>query len=181
MRWRGYRVAFYSLILPLAFWVGVSLANQEVVELSKKPGYWPAPGRDYALTRYSPLNQINTGNVNKLKFVWSFSTSVLGGHQGQPLVIDNVMYIVTPYPNIVYALDISKGDDYKIIWKYIPQQDDKALNVARVDPVMRGLSYANGKIVLTTLDGHVIALDAKTGKELWKVKHADPSKGEILT
>jgi PQQ-dependent dehydrogenase (methanol/ethanol family) len=175
----------FSLLTLLAFLlvscVGLSFAHPEVEQLSQKASLWPAPGRDYHLTRYSPLSQINSKNVKNLDLVWSFSTGVLRGHEGQPLVIGNTMYLVTPYPNIVYALDISKGNDYKVLWKYVPQQDDRAVAVACCDTVTRGIFYADGKIVMNTLDGHVIALDAKTGKELWKVKHADPYKGETIT
>lgn len=172
-------VLFLSFLL--AFYGGSSFANPEVVKLAEDPRQWPAPGRDYAMTRYVPLDQINTQNVKNLDLAWTFSTGVLRGHEGQPLVIGNVMYLVTSYPNIVYALDISKGSDYRILWKYVPKQDDRAVAVACCDTVTRGLAYADGKIIINTLDGQVIALDAKTGKELWKAKHANPYRGETIT
>ncbi len=75
-----------------------------------KPGEWTLPGRDYAGTRYSPLTQITTANAKDLAVAWTFSTGVLHGHEGQPLVVGSTMYLVTPWPNIVYALDLAHPD-----------------------------------------------------------------------
>jgi PQQ-dependent dehydrogenase (methanol/ethanol family) len=167
-----------SLVLAAPFW---AQGNQELVELSKDPKLWPITGRDYGLTRHSPLKQITTGNVRNLRLVWSFSSGTLRGHEGQPLVIGTRMYLVSAFPNYVYCLDISKGDSYELIWKYAPKQDEKAVATACCDTVNRGLSYADGKIVFGTLDGQLICLDAKTGKEIWNVRHCDPYKGETQT
>ncbi|HEY0231061.1 MAG TPA: PQQ-dependent dehydrogenase, methanol/ethanol family [Dokdonella sp.] len=142
---------------------------------------WVAPGGDYALTRHSTLSDINKSNAGNLQMTWSMSTGAPRGHEGQPLVIGNMMYYVSGYPNYVYALDLSEADNYQVVWKYSPKQDDHAVAVACCDTVNRGISYADGKLVFNTLDGQLIALDAKTGKEVWKVKRADPKKGETST
>jgi PQQ-dependent dehydrogenase (methanol/ethanol family) len=165
-------------------WMGMSSvvgANEGTIAAASKPDNWPAPGRDYSLTRHSPLRDINKNNVKDLQVSWSMATGATRGHEGQPLVIGSTMYYVSAYPNYVYAVDLSKPDSYEVIWKYAPKQEDRAVAVACCDTVNRGLSYADGKLVFGTLSGHVIALDAKTGKELWNVAHADPAKGETIT
>jgi PQQ-dependent dehydrogenase (methanol/ethanol family) len=142
---------------------------------------WTAPAGDAALTRHSTLAEINTNNAGHLQMAWSMSTGAPRGHEGQPLVIGSTMYYVSGYPNYVYALDLSTPDDYRVLWKYTPKQDDHAVAVACCDTVNRGLAHGDGKLVFNTLDGQLIALDAKTGKEAWKVKRADPKKGETST
>ncbi|WP_026191080.1 lanthanide-dependent methanol dehydrogenase XoxF5 [Methylobacterium sp. WSM2598] len=134
---------------------------------------------DYANTRFSKLDQINTGNVNKLQVAWTFSTGVLRGHEGAPLVVGDTMYVHTPFPNIVYALDLNQ--DGKIVWKYEPKQDPNVIPVMCCDTVNRGLAYADGKIILHQADTTVVALDAKTGKVAWSVVNGDPKKGETNT
>ena len=127
---------------------------------------------DYANPRYSKLNQITADNVGKLQVAWTFSTGVLRGHEGGPLVIGDMMYVHTPFPNKVFALDLNK--DGKIIWKYEPKQDPTVIPVMCCDTVNRGVAYADGKIFLQQADTTLVALDAKTGKEVWKVKNGDP-------
>jgi PQQ-dependent dehydrogenase (methanol/ethanol family) len=144
---------------------------------AKEDGQWTMPGKDYSSTRFSGLNQITATNARGLRPVWSFSTGVLGGHEGQPLVVGNVMYVVTPYPNVVYAFDLTK-EGYPLKWKYRPNVNPSSIGVACCDVVNRGATYADGKIVYNLLDGHTVALDAGTGKELWKTKIADVNRGE---
>ncbi len=150
-------------------------ANQDVIELSGNPANWAIQSGDYSGQRYSKLDQINTSNVGDLKVAWTFSTGVLRGHEGGPLVIGDTMYLVTPFPNIVMALDLAH--DQKIVWKYRPRQSSSALEVMCCDTVNRGVQYAEGKILVHAADTSLIALDAKTGRELWKVKDDDPKNG----
>ncbi len=110
---------------------------------------------------------------------WTFSTGVLRGHEGAPLVLGDMMYLVTPFPNIVYALDLSKNG--QIAWKYEPKQDPNVIPVMCCDTVNRGVAYADGKIFLHQANSTLVALDAKTGKVDWSVKTADPSKGATGT
>ncbi|HZP86271.1 MAG TPA: methanol/ethanol family PQQ-dependent dehydrogenase [Burkholderiales bacterium] len=143
-------------------------------------GEWPMAGRDYANTRYSPLNQISRDNVGQLVEAFSFSTGVLRGHEAAPLVVGSTMYIVTPYPNVVYALDLSKpGAPMK--WKYAPNPSASAQGVACCDVVNRGATYADGRIYFNTLDDHTIALDAASGKALWRTRLGDIARGETMT
>ena len=120
------------------------------------------PAGDYANTRYSKLNQITAANVGKLQVAWTFSTGVLRGHEGGPLVIGNMMYVHTPFPNKVYALDLSQEN--KIVWKYEPKQDPNVIPVMCCDTVNRGVAYGDGKIFLHQADTTLVALDAKTGQ-----------------
>ena len=129
------------------------------------------PTGDYANTRYSKLNQINKDNVKNLQVKWTFSTGVLRGHEGGPLVIGDVMYVHTPFPNIVYALDLN--NDGKILWKYEPKQDPNVIPIMCCDTVNRGVAYGDGKIILNQADTTVVALDAKTGKVVWSVKNGE--------
>jgi PQQ-dependent dehydrogenase (methanol/ethanol family) len=158
---------------------GPAFANQDVIKLSSDPANWAIQSGDYAGTRYSRLDQITTANVGDLKVAWTFSTGVLRGHEGGPLVIGNVMYIHTPFPNIVTALDLN--NDQKILWRYEPKQDPSVIGVMCCDTVNRGVQYAEGKIFLHQADTSLVALDAKTGKELWKVVDGDPKKGATGT
>ena len=140
---------------------------------------WAMPAGDYANTRYSTLNQINSGNVGKLQVAWTFSTGVLRGHEGAPLVIGDVMYVHTPFPNIVYALDLN--NDGKILWKYEPKQDPSVIPVMCCDTVNRGVAHGDGKIFLHQADDTLVALDAKTGKQVWSAANGDPKKGQTGT
>lgn len=145
-----------------------------------QPGDWPMQTRDWAGTRYSPLDQINTKNVGRLKFAWSFSDGSIYGHEGAPLVIGSTMYLVSPFPNIAYALDLSKPGQ-PIIWSYDPLPTPMAKGKACCGPVIRGWVYANGKLIYNLLDGHTIALDAKTGKEVWRIKMVNVQNGATMT
>ena len=97
-----------------AFAAGAANANDELNKMSQNPKDWVMPAGDYANTRYSKLNQITAANVGKLQVAWTFSTGVLRGHEGGPLVIGDMMYVHTPFPNTVYALDLSKDEQDRL-------------------------------------------------------------------
>jgi PQQ-dependent dehydrogenase (methanol/ethanol family) len=156
-----------------------SHANDELIKMSQNPKDWVMPTGDYANQRYSQLRQITAQNVGRLQVAWTFSTGVLRGHEGGPLVIGDVMYVHGPFPNPVYALDLN--NDAKILWKYEPKQDPNVIPVMCCDTVNRGLAYADGKIFLNQADTTLVALDAKSGKVVWQVKNGDPAKGETGT
>ena len=158
---------------------GSAYANDELIKLSQDAKQWAMPTGNYANTRHSTLKQITADNVGKLQVAWTFSTGVLRGHEGGPLVIGDVMYLHGPFPNPVYALNLK--DENKIIWKYEPKQDPNVIPVMCCDTVNRGLSYAAGKIFLSQADTTLVALDAKTGNVVWSVKNGDPGKGETST
>lgn len=143
-------------------------------------GQWTLPAGDYANTRYSPLDQITAKNVAQLKIVGTMSTGIPHGHEGQPLVVNGTMYVVTPFPNDLIALDLSKPG-FPMKWKYEPRPDPQSQGVACCDVVNRGASYADGKIVYATLDNHIIAVDANTGMEVWRTLVGDINVGETTT
>ncbi len=158
---------------------GVALSNAEVEKASKDPKNWAIWGGDYSGQRYSKLNQITNKNVKDLQVAWTFSTGVLRGHEGGPLVINDVIYIHSPFPNKVFALN---QKDQSIIWEYVPTQNaDETIPVMCCDTVNRGLAYADGKIYLLQSDTTLVALDAKDGKKLWSVKNGDPKLGMTNT
>ena len=142
-------------------------------------GQWTMASKDYANTRYSELNEINTGNASRLRVAWTFSTGVLAGHEAAPLVLGSTMYVVTPFPNFVYALDLAASGALK--WQYDPKPAAAARGVACCDVVNRGLAFWNGSIILNTLDGRTIALDAETGQEKWVTPLGDINRGETMT
>jgi PQQ-dependent dehydrogenase (methanol/ethanol family) len=154
-------------------------ANSELLKMQKNADDWVMPNGNYSSTRYSELNQITADNVKDLRVAWSFSTGVLRGHEGGPLVMGDVMYVHTPFPNKVFALDLN--DEGRIIWKYEPRQDTSVIPVMCCDTVNRGLAYGDGKIIMSQADTTLVALDAKTGKKVWSVKNGDPTKGETST
>ena len=162
-----------------AFAAGPAAANDELNKMAQNPKDWVMPAGDYANTRYSKLNQINAANVGKLQVAWTFSTGVLRGHEGGPLIIGNMMYVHTPFPNKVYAMDLSKEN--QIVWKYEPKQDPNVIPVMCCDTVNRGVAYGDGKIFLHQADTTLVALDAKTGKVEWSAKNGDPGKGATGT
>jgi lanthanide-dependent methanol dehydrogenase len=143
-------------------------------------GQWLMATKDYANTRFSALNQINAQNVNQLKLAWTFSTGGTRGEEAAPLVVGDTMYIVTPFPNYLYALDLTKpGAPMK--WKYDPKPAASAQGVACCDVVNRGAAYANGRVFYNTLDNYTVAVDAKSGQEVWKIKLGEINKGETMT
>ncbi len=162
---------------PTASGTAQLAAPSPVLDADKQ---WSMQNKNTSATRYSTVNEINTENVKNLKVAWSFSTGVLRGHEGEPLVINNTMYVHTPFPNIVYALDLSK-EGAPVKWKYTPRQDAAVIPIACCDTVNRGVAYSDGKIFLNQLDTNTVALDAETGKELWKVKQGDYKMGQTIT
>jgi PQQ-dependent dehydrogenase (methanol/ethanol family) len=167
-------VAMMSLALPF-----YAVAD-DLISMQKDPAQWVMSAGNYANHRYSELTEINKDTVKDLKMAWSFSTGVLRGHEGNSLVIGDIMYVHTPYPNIVYALDLN--NDGAIIWKYEPKQNyDDTVPVMCCDVVNRGLAYGDGKIFLNQADTTLVALDANTGSVIWSDKRGDPKKGETNT
>jgi lanthanide-dependent methanol dehydrogenase len=170
---------FAGALVATAALAAPALANDSVVKCIADENNWCMQQGNYDATRYSKLDQINTKNVGSLKVAWTFSTGVLRGHEGSPLVIGSMMYLHTPFPNIVYALNLD--DENKIVWKYEPKQDPSVIPVMCCDTVNRGLQYADGKLFLHQADTTLVALEAKSGKELWKAVNGDPKRGETGT
>jgi len=135
---------------------------------------------DYAGTRFSPLDEINAGNAGSLKVAWTFSTGMVAGHEAAPLVVGGTMYVVTPFPNLLYALDLTRpGAPVK--WTFDPEPVGAAKGVACCDTVNRGAVYWNHSIIFNTLDGRTISVDAETGQQKWSTQLGDINRGETIT
>ncbi|MBV8784591.1 MAG: methanol/ethanol family PQQ-dependent dehydrogenase [Gammaproteobacteria bacterium] len=146
----------------------------------KDDGQWSMPSKNYASTRFSTLTELTPDNVKGLQPLFSFSLGVNKGQEAAPIVVDNTMYVVTAYPNYVYALDLTKpGAPLK--WKFSPNPLPASQGVACCDVVNRGGTVSEGKYIFNTLDGQTIALDVKTGKPLWRTRLANIHVGETLT
>ena len=157
-----------------------SSTRRSMLPAGSKESDWLIPGHDYGSTRYSELDKITTSNVAQLKEAWSYTTGIADGHEGQPLVVDGRMYVVTPFPNKLIAFDLSKPGPAKL-WEYAPPIDQTAFGKACCDDVNRGASYYDGKIIYNVLDNATVAVDAKTGKQVWRTKLADPNQGSTMT
>ncbi|MGB8337804.1 MAG: methanol/ethanol family PQQ-dependent dehydrogenase [Burkholderiales bacterium] len=157
---------------------GLAFANADVAKLTKDPKNWAMQAGDFSNHRYTELKQITKDNVKNLSVAWTFSTGVLRGHEGGPLVVGDTMFVHSPFPNKVFSINL---EDQKINWKYEPKQDPTVIPVMCCDTVNRGLAYAEGKIFLQQADTTLVALDAKTGKVVWSVKNGNPKIGETNT
>jgi lanthanide-dependent methanol dehydrogenase len=141
---------------------------------------WPMPAGDYANTRFSELNDVRTDNVAQLKPAFTFSTGQLRGHEAAPIVTTDTMYIVSPYPNVLFALALDQPGA-PLRWKFEPRPNSSAQGVACCDVVNRGAAYAQGRVFFNTLDAQTVAVDAKTGKEIWRTRLGDINRGESMT
>jgi len=172
-RWLAAAILGSALVLP-----GVAAANADLEKLIADPNNWAMQAGDMYNQRYSKLSKINAQNVGKMQVSWMFSTGVLRGHEGSPLVVNGMMYIHTPFPNKVFAVDL---DTQKIKWRYEPKQDVAVIPQMCCDTVYRGLAFAENKIFLQQADSTLVALDAGTGKVIWSVKNGDPKVGAVNT
>ena len=158
-------------------------SNRVVAPVAAAPpddGQWTMPAKNFASTRYSELAEINTENVAKLQVAFTFSMGVNKGQEAPPLVANETMYLVSPYPNILYALDLAKpGAPLK--WQYAPKPEAAAQGVACCDVVNRGPVFSGGQLFYNTLDGITVAVDAQTGKEVWRTKLGNIHVGETIT
>ena len=148
-------------------------------DIGAPDGQWPTAAGDYANTRFSGLNQITADNVGRLQVSWTFSTGVLRGQEAAPIVAGTTMYVVTPFPNVLYALDLTNPGSTR--WSHEPKPQSAAQGVACCDVVNRGAAYADGRVFFNTLDNHTVAVDAESGEELWRVRLGDINKGETMT
>jgi PQQ-dependent dehydrogenase (methanol/ethanol family) len=188
--WR-WLLAPAAILLAAGLACGTAFAQMgsdaEELHASANPDLWPSMGQNFQLDRHSALAQITPSNVKHLEMIWAQSSGALRGHEGQPIVVDvggkPMMFFVSAWPNIVQALDLSDPDHPVEVWNYLKKTDRDLSAVPRAccDTVNRGLNYADGKVLFNTLDGYLIALDARTGAVDWQVKHAYPDAGETVT
>jgi alcohol dehydrogenase (cytochrome c) len=175
---------FTNIARVLAFLSGLFISN---LSYGQAAGSWTTPAGVLQGTRYSALTDMTSANIGSLVEEFSYPTGAKASHQGGPLVVGGVMYVVTPFPNKLIALDLTRPGT--ALWTFDPHANGYARGVACCDVVNRGASYAspavsgsaNGLIVYNLLDGNTIAVDAKLGKQVWRTKLADPTSGETLT
>jgi len=171
IKWLG----MFAIVMAPA----IMIADEALEKAAQDPNQWVIPLGSYSGIRHSSLKQITTANAGKMHVAWTMSTGTLRGQEGQPLVVGNMMYFESSYPNFVYAINLDNVG--QIAWKFAPEQDKFSPSVACCDLVNKGVAYADGKILVTTLDTHVYALDAKTGKVVWSAQNGDPQLGQTMT
>jgi lanthanide-dependent methanol dehydrogenase len=174
-----------ALLLPLCFLCSPALHAQSLptppgAAAPLEDGQWVMPAKNFASTRYSHLDEINAGNAGRLQLAFTFPTGTRRGQEAAPIVVNNTMYVLTPYPNILYALDLAQSGA-PVKWKYQPQQEPRAQGVACCDMVNRGPTFSAGRIYFNTLDASTVAVDAETGRETWKTRLGNISIGETMT
>lgn len=174
-----------AAFLPLAFSqihaAPTNGARPAAGATSAEDGQWTMPSKDYASTRYSGLNQINRQNVSQLKPVLTWDTGNRKGQEAPPLVVGSMMYLTMPFPNNIIAIDLAARPRPAVKWVFRPQPRPMSQGVACCDVVNRGAVYSNGRIFFNTLDGQVIALDAASGKQIWRTQVGNIMKGETIT
>jgi lanthanide-dependent methanol dehydrogenase len=143
-------------------------------------GEWRTAGKDPGLNRFSNLTQITAANASQLKLAVHFPTGLERGHEAAPIVAENTMFVVGPFPNLVFAFDLTKPG-FPLKWVFDPKPEKSAQGVACCDTVNRGGAYADGRFFFNTLDNHTIAIDAKSGKELWRTRLGEIKLGESMT
>ncbi len=142
-----------------------------------EPQNWLTHGRTYGEQRYSPLRQINAGNVERLGLAWSVPMGTYRGLEATPIVVDGVMYTTATW-SVVYALDAKTG---RTLWTYDPQVPKAWGRYGCCDAVNRGVALWKGSVYVGTFDGRLVALDAKTGRKRWEVNTIDRSKPYTIT
>ncbi len=154
---------------------GVNAAS--IINADDNPGEWLSHGRTYSEQRFSPLDKINTANVEELGLAWSYDLGISRGIEATPIIYGGVMYVTGSW-NIVHALDLQTGAK---LWSFDPQVDRSRASVMCCDIVNRGVAIWEGKVFTGTIDGRLIALNAKTGAKVWDVNTIDLSKPYSIT
>ena len=146
-------------------------------EADRDVGNWLMHGRTYDEQRFSPLDQISEDNVQELGLVWSRELGTRRGLEATPLVIDGVIYTTGVWSG-VYAIDAEAGD---LLWTYDPKVPRSRARIVCCDVVNRGAAFYQGKVYVGTIDGRLIALDAKSGEPVWDTVTVDQSKAYSIT
>jgi alcohol dehydrogenase (cytochrome c)/quinohemoprotein ethanol dehydrogenase len=171
--------ALTALFAPLAApaHAAADVDAARMANADSEPGSWLGVGRTYSEQRYSPLKSINTGNVKQLGLAWSYDYDRSLGLEATPIVVDGVMY-VSSYLSQVRAFDAKSG---KLLWEYDPQVPGEWLVNTCCGWVNRGVAAWKGHIYVGTLDGRLVALDAKTGRPAWSVQTFDKTQPYTIT
>ena len=173
-------IAAMLVAVTIAWSFAASVSPDPAAAGTAVAGDWTTPAGTAEGTRYSPLDQITRENVGTLREMWRYATGIRTGHEGQPLVVGGTMYVVTPFPNKLIAFDLTRPGPARK-WEFTPRQDTAAFGKACCDRVNRGAAYAEGKIIYNLLDNHTIAVDAETGREVWRTLLGSVDSGETMT
>ncbi|MDO8270322.1 MAG: PQQ-dependent dehydrogenase, methanol/ethanol family [Gammaproteobacteria bacterium] len=156
---------------------GADVSESRLLAADNEPGQWMSNGRDYGEQRFSPLDQLNTENVNQLSLAWSGDIDTSRGQEATPIVVDGALYVSTAWSH-VKAFDVRTGAP---LWSYDPEVDPAKGVDACCDVVNRGVAVWDGKVFVGTLDGRLVALDSKTGEVVWSVVTLDQTKPYTIT
>jgi alcohol dehydrogenase (cytochrome c) len=157
----------------------ILLAGLPGVARAQAGAEWTSPAGSPEGTRYSTLTEITAANVGTLVQDFSYQTGLKASHEGQPLVVGSTLYLVTPYPNNLVALDLANGG--KVLWTFMPNPNTYARGVSCCDIINRGATYDKGVLFYNLLDASTVAVNAKTGKQIWRTSLGDPTTGETMT
>jgi len=156
---------------------GKAVTGERLLQAAREPQNWLTHGGTYLEQRFSPLTQVNDGNVGRLKLAWFYDLDTNRGQEATPIVVDGVMYTTSAWSK-VYALDAATG---KALWTYDPKVPGEAGFKACCDTVNRGVAVYDGKVFVGTLDGRLVALDERTGKPVWSTVTVDQSQPYTVT
>ena len=151
--------------------------DRRLLAAAAEPQNWLTHGGTYEEQRFSPLTSVNAGNVKGLKLAWFYDLDTNRGQEATPIIVDGVMYATSAWSK-VYALDAATGRE---LWTYDPEVPGERGFSACCDVVNRGVAVYKGRVYFGTLDGRLIALDAKTGKPAWSVVTVDQSQPYTIT
>jgi quinohemoprotein ethanol dehydrogenase len=175
----GNRQLFLAICLLISFPALAETVVDDAALSDETDGRnWLAYGRNYSEKRFSPLDQINTGTVERLGIEWVLDLPQDRTLTSTPVVVDGVLYFTGSY-SVTRAVDARTG---KVLWEYDPKSIEHAGDRLRIMwDTSRGLSYWKGKVIIATIDGRLVAIDAKTGKRIWETMTIDPEKAYYIT
>ncbi len=161
------------LFTPLVFGLAIGLASTAGAQ------NWPVYGGDTGNTRFSQSRQINTSNVKNLKVAWALQLGTLRSQESTPILVGDTLFVTSSFgPKNLFAVNAKTGE---VKWRYSPEVPKGIDQFACCDVVNRGVAYNDGRVFVGRLDGHVAAIDAKTGKELWAAQVIDYTAGAVIT
>ena len=156
---------------------GAAVDEQRLITADNDRASWLSYGRTYDEQRYSPLDQINKETIDQVGLAWFADMTTSRGQEATPIVVDGALYISTSWSN-VWAFNVRTGE---LLWEFDPEVDRAYGRKACCDVVNRGVAVWEGKVFVGALDGRLIALDSKTGEQVWETQTFDPELNYTIT